>query len=54
MAGVLVRLTSTAVDGVLTAMIAIVALGVLVRTKVNSAWLVGIGLLIGAVHAFVA
>ena len=51
MAGVLVQLTDAAVTDVVTALVAVIALGVLVRTKLNSAWLVGAGLLIGAAHA---
>jgi chromate transporter len=51
MAGVLVDLADTAIADVFTATIALVALGLLIRTKVNSAWLIGAGALIGALHA---
>jgi chromate transporter len=54
MAGVLVDLTGTAITGVVTALIAVVALAVLLRTRVNSAWLIGAGVAIGAIHALVA
>jgi chromate transporter len=53
MAGVLVRVTSTAIIGGFTALLALVALGVLVRMKVNSAWLVAFGILIGVAHAVI-
>ncbi len=53
MAGVLVDLTDTAiVDGVSVA-IAAVSLAVLIRTKLNSAWLIGAGMAIGAAHAII-
>jgi hypothetical protein len=29
----------------------VAALGVLVRTKINSAWLIGVGVVVGVVHA---
>ncbi len=51
MAGVLVQLADAAISDVVTASVAMVALCMLVRTKINSAWLVGAGLLIGAAHA---
>jgi hypothetical protein len=50
---VLVRVTSTAIIGGFTALLALVALGVLVRMKVNSAWLVAFGILIGVAHAVI-
>jgi len=53
MAGVLVDLTDTAVTDALTLVVAVAALVVLVRTKLNSAWLVGGGVVIGFVHALV-
>jgi chromate transporter len=51
MAGVLTDLTDSAITGAVTLAIAVVALGVLIRTKINSAWLIGAGVLIGAIHA---
>jgi chromate transporter len=51
MAGVLVELVDTAITDLATFVVALAALVVLVRTKVNSAWLIGAGALIGAVHA---
>jgi chromate transporter len=53
MAGVLVDLADTALVDVVTVAVAVAALVVLVRTKVNSAWLIGAGVAIGAVHALV-
>lgn len=53
MAGVLVELTDAAVSDVFTALVALAALVLLVRTTVNSAWLIGAGVLIGVVHAVV-
>jgi chromate transporter len=50
MAGVLVELTDTAITDALTVVIALAALGTLLRTTVNSAWLIGAGVLIGALH----
>ncbi len=53
MAGVLVDLTDAAiVDGVSVA-VAVVSLAVLIRTKLNSAWLIGAGIAIGAAHAII-
>jgi hypothetical protein len=37
-----------------TVVVALAALAALVATKVNSAWLVGAGVVVGAVHAFAA
>lgn len=51
MAGVLVELSGSAITDLLTAAIAAVALVVLIHTRVNSAWLIGAGVLIGALHA---
>jgi chromate transporter len=51
MAGVLVDLTDTAIQDVLTGALAAIALVVLVRTKINSAWLIGVGVVVGVVHA---
>jgi len=51
MAGVLVDLTDTAIEDVLTGALAVLALAVLVRTKVNSAWLIAVGVVVGAIHA---
>ena len=50
MAGVLVQLADDALTDVVTVVVAAVALVVLVRTKLNSAWLVGVGVAIGLVH----
>lgn len=50
MAGVLVQLADDALTDVVTVVVAAVALVVLVRTKLNSAWLVGVGVAIGVVH----
>jgi chromate transporter len=50
MAGVLIQLTRTAVTDVVTALVAVVSLALLLRTKLNSAWLIAVGLGIGAVH----
>jgi len=54
MAGVLVDLTDTAISDVFTIAIAVAALLLLVRTKVNSAWLIAAGVAIGIAHALVA
>ena len=51
MAGVLIDLTDTAITDTVTVMVALAALAVLIRTKINSAWLIGAGMVIGAVHA---
>ena len=51
MAGVLVELLGSAITDVLTVAIALGALTVLIRTRVNSAWLIGAGALIGGLHA---
>ena len=51
MAGVLVELADTALTDVLTVAVALAALAVLVRGRLNSAWLVGAGVLIGVLHA---
>jgi len=51
MAGVLVDLTDTAITDALTFCVALIALAVLLRTKINSAWLIGAGVAIGIVHA---
>ncbi|MFN8023748.1 MAG: chromate efflux transporter [Acidimicrobiales bacterium] len=51
MAGVLIELAGDALTDAVTVVVALVALALLVRTKVNSAWLVGAGVLIGALHA---
>jgi chromate transporter len=53
MAGVLAQLVDTAITDVLTAIVAVAALAVLVRTRLNSAWLVGLGAIIGLVHLVV-
>jgi chromate transporter len=54
MAGVLVQLTGDAVVDVVTALVALVALAVLVATRVNTMWLVGAGALVGVAHALLA
>ena len=54
MGGVLIDLTDTAIRDVLTFAIALAALVALVRTKLNSAWLIGAGVAVGLVHALVA
>jgi chromate transporter len=51
MAGVLVELTDAAIEDAVTVGIALVALALLLRTKVNSAWLIGAGVVIGGLHA---
>lgn len=51
MAGVLVDLTDAALADAITVIVSIAALAALLRTHINSAWLIGIGLLIGIVHA---
>jgi chromate transporter len=53
MAGVLVELAGDALVDPVTVAVAMAALVLLVRTTVNSAWLVGAGLLIGVVHGIV-
>ena len=50
MAGVLIDLADAALTDVLTVVVAVAALAVLVRTKVNSAWLIAGGLVVGALH----
>jgi chromate transporter len=50
MAGVLVDLAGTALADALTVAVAAAALVVLARTTCNSAWLVGAGVLVGAIH----
>jgi chromate transporter len=54
MAGVLVELVDVAITDAVTVVVAVVALAVLIATKVNSAWLVGAGIVVGVVHALVA
>ncbi len=51
MAGVLVRLVDVALVDLPTVAIALAALGVLVATRVNSAWLIGAGAVVGVLHA---
>jgi chromate transporter len=53
MGGVLSQLVDTAITDVLTGIIAVTALAVLVRTRFNSAWLIGLGVIIGLVHLVV-
>lgn len=50
MAGVLIELSRTAITDVLTAAVAVAALAALLRTTLNSAWLLGAGLLVGVLH----
>jgi chromate transporter len=50
MAGVLAQLVDTAITDVLTAVVAVIALAVLVRTRLNSAWIIGLGAIIGLIH----
>jgi chromate transporter len=52
MAGVLIELTDTALTDAVTVAIALAALAALIRTKINSAWLIGAGMGIGVIHAF--
>jgi chromate transporter len=51
MAGVLVELSGDAITDLLTAATAAVALTVLIGTRVNTAWLIGAGVLVGGLHA---
>jgi hypothetical protein len=51
MAAVLVELAGTALTDVLTVAIAVVALVLVARTPVGSAYLIGAGLAIGLLHA---
>jgi chromate transporter len=53
MAGVLTDLTDTAITDAITIVVVLAALAVLVRTKLNSAWLIGAGIIIGSIHAIV-
>lgn len=53
MVGVLIDLADAALVDALTIGVAAVALGLLVRTKVSSTWLIAAGVLVGAVHALV-
>ena len=50
MGGVLVELVDTAITDVVTVAVAMTALVLLIRTQLNTAWLVGAGLVIGLVH----
>lgn len=54
MAGVLVELIDAALTDVLTVAIAVATLVALVRTKVNSAWLIGAGVAVGVLHTAIA
>ena len=51
MAGVLIELTDTALTDLATVAVTVAALAVLIRTRINSAWLIGAGMLIGTIHA---
>jgi chromate transporter len=53
MAGVLVELSRTALTDIATVAIAGLALVVLLRTRLNSVWLIGAGLLLGATHTLI-
>jgi chromate transporter len=53
MAGVLAQLAHTAITDVVTVVVAVTALALLIRTNLNSAWLVGAGLAIGLAHLLV-
>jgi len=50
MAAVLVELADTALVDAVTVVVAVVSLALLMRTRVNSAWLLGAGAIIGIVH----
>lgn len=50
MAGVLLQLVGSALTDVVTMIVAVVALAVLIGTKINSAWLVGAGAVISLGH----
>jgi chromate transporter len=52
MAGVLVDLTRSAITDVFAAALALVALGVLLKWRLNSAWLIAAGALIGLARSF--
>jgi chromate transporter len=54
MGGVLVELADTAFTDAFTVLIGVAALAVLLRTKINTAWLVAAGVGIGVIHAVVA
>ena len=54
MVGTLVRLTATAVVDPLTAVAALVSLGVGLGGRLNAAWLVAAGAATGLLHAFAA
>ena len=54
MGGVLVELAGTAFTDVFTVLLGIAALAVLLRSRVNTAWLVAAGVGIGVIHAVVA
>lgn len=53
MGGVLVRLVDAALVDALTVGVAIAALALMVRTSLNSAWLVGAGVVVGVLHGVV-
>jgi chromate transporter len=54
MGGVLVELADTAFTDAFTVLIGFAALAVLLRTKINTAWLIAAGVGIGVIHAVVA
>jgi len=54
MAGVLVELVDAAISDLVTAAVAAVALALLVSTRLNSAWLIGGGVVVGLAHRVVA
>jgi chromate transporter len=53
MAGVLWQLVDTAIADLLTGIVAVIALAVLLRTRLNSVWLIGLGAIIGLAHLVV-
>jgi chromate transporter len=50
MGGVLVQLVDTALVDALTIAIAVVSLVVLLASKINTTWLVGVGVVVGVLH----
>ena len=54
MAGVLVDLVDDAISDLVTAAVAAGSLAVLVATRLNSAWLIGGGVMVGLAHRAIA
>jgi len=54
MAGVLVELVDAAISDLVTAAVAAAALALLISTRLNSAWLIGGGVVVGVAHRLVA